>query len=633
MKKRKRSNESIFFQGWLPFSKKITRYFIAPKFFLSLLFLLLSICYGYTQKKNSFDAAKTLKQRFHASKTQKFLSSFIRKSDTVFVVKSEDPYVAYEGKIIRKIRFKHLGFERNVIDSSRKVLSFIAETGNRLHSNSKLSVVRDNLFIREGQPLNSYRVADNERYLRNLDFILDSRIYVKPIATTKDSVDLLVVTRDVFSFGGSFSPDSPTKYKIQVEELNLAGLGQRLQFTTLVDAARNPRLGFGLLYQKTNIAGSFVNGVVDYSQIGTDRNYGTENQRSYSVQLTRQLFMPYTRWAGGITLSVNKSDNVYSKPDSVFENYHYNLQDYWVGYSFGSKRKMEDIKENRNRRFVALRGFQQYYSQVPTRYANRFDSLYYHNRTSVLGQIIFFRQDFYKTRYVLGFGRTEDVPYGYRITFTGGWEQEQDLQRPYVGAEIYRNVVNRNGAFFIYTLRLASYYAAGRSEDALASVNLTHYSKIYAVQKSFIRQQWDLGYAKQLNQIKKRPLNINDINGLTGFLPDSLFGNERFNLRYEITLFTRWNLIGFRIAPTARAEVALLSPAKTRLILEKNIYSSISGGFRIRNENLIFNTIEARISFYPRTVERISQVGFSIQVNFKIKYPTTLISEPATVYN
>lgn len=621
-------------QPLFKFVTEIIDYSIPIKFLALASFLLATIVNGFSQTKDSLVVPKTLTERFQNNKTQKFLSGFIRKSpDTLFVIKSEDPYLFYEGKIIRKIKIEHVGFERNVIDSTRKVLSFIAETANRLHTDSKSSVIRDNLFIREGQPLNSYRVADNERYLRNLDFILDSRIYVKTIPTTKDSVDLLVVTRDVFSLGGSFNPDSPSKYKIQLEDLNLAGLGQRLQVTTLVDGARHPQVGYELLYQKTNIGGSFINGVVDYTQINTAQNYGTENQSSFYLQFTRLLFMPYTRWAGGVTLSLNKSVNVYSKPDSVFESYRYNVQDYWVGYSFGSIRKVKTIRENRNRKFVAIRGFQQYYLQVPEHYVNRVDSLFYHNRTSVLGQLTFFRQDFYKTRYVLGFGRTEDVPYGYRLTFTGGWELEQTRQRPYSAVEIYRNVVNKNGAFFIYTLRLASYYTNNRSEDALTSLNLTHYSRIYKVGKSFLRQQWDMGYARQFNQIEKRPLSINDTNGLTGFSADSLLGNQRFNLRYEVTLFTRWNLIGFRVAPTVRAEIAYLSSENVRLILAKNIFSSISGGFRIRNENLIFNTIEARIVFYPRTVERISTFGFSIQVNFKIKYPTTLVSAPATVYN
>lgn len=599
-------------------------------FLLPLFFCLQSL--GQVQSDTS--GTKSLRMRIQQSKAaQQLLGNFKKNQDTLFNQKSEDPYVQYEGKIIRKISIEHLHFDRNVIDTSRTFRSFITNTANHLHVDSKVWVIRNNLFIREGQPLNSYRVADNERYLRDLDFILDSRIFVKPIEGSPDSVDLLVVTRDVFSLGGSFVAGGPTKYNSQLQESNLAGCGQRLQFSALYDATRNPRTGYEVFYQKTNVMGSFINASADYSQFATGGNYGTENQTSYYLQLSRLLFMPYTRWAGGVTLSHNQSVNVYSKSDTLFEQYRYNIQDYWLGYSFGHKKKLKEIRENRNRKFIALRTFQQQYTQVPLYYSNPFDKLIYHNRTSVLGQLTFLRQDFYKTRYVLGFGRTEDVPYGYRVSFTSGWEKEQDLQRSYSGVEVYRNIVDRNGAFFTYTFRLASYFYKMHTEDALIYVDFNRFSKIYTLGRFKVRHQSDLGYAHQYNQVLKRPLDINDTNGLTNFKPDSLLGNQRINLRYDAVVFSPWKILGFHIAPTARIELAFLSKVNQQLFQKSNFYSAFSGGFRVRNENLVFNTIEARILYYPKTVENIKSIGFSIQANIRIKYPTTLVSAPATVYN
>jgi hypothetical protein len=607
---------------------------LQKKLFL-VVFLFLGFCQHpcFSQKS---DTSRIKNLAYHIrdnSMTKKLINSITRKRhDTLFNVKSEDPYLRYEGKIIRKIIIERIGFEKNVIDTVHTIRSYVTRTANRLHSESKEWIVRQNLFIKEGSPLNSYRVADNERYLRDLDFILDSRIFVKPIPTTADSIDLIVITRDVFSLGGSFSPASFTKNKFQIYDDNLAGLGQRLQFNGVMDAARRPNFGYEWLYRKNNLMGTFVNATLDYSLIATSI-YGAENESSYSLQLARALFMPYTRWAGGLTLSHNKSVNVYQYPDSIFEQYRYNIQDYWLGYSFGHKTKLKGSSENRNRKFVALRGYEQLYSEKPTVKMSTSDQLFYHNRTSLLAQVTFFRQDFYKTRYVLGFGRTEDIPYGYRFSFTGGWEKEQEIQRPYAGIEIYRNMVNKNGSFFIYTIDLASYYKNNRSEDGLLSINFTRYSKIYRMGRSMVRHQLDLGYARQYNQVEKRPLNINDTNGITRFTPDSLVGNQRVNLRYQVVIFTPWKLFGFRIAPVARIELAYLSLPKEVLIQKMNLYSGLSGGFRVRNENLIFNTVEFRGIYYPRTVEGISHFGFNIQANLVIKYPTILVNEPATVYN
>ena len=141
----------------------------------------------FSQQPADTTHSKGLVDRFTKNKTtQRLMSSFTRKRDTLFNVKSEDAYVKYEGKIVRRIIIEHIGFEKNIIDTAHTMRSIVARTANHLHRESRDWVIRDNLFIRAGKPLNSYRIADNERYLRDLDFILDSRIFVKPIETTTD---------------------------------------------------------------------------------------------------------------------------------------------------------------------------------------------------------------------------------------------------------------------------------------------------------------------------------------------------------------------------------------------------------------------------------------------------------------
>jgi hypothetical protein len=574
-------------------------------------------------KNKNLDALK--------KRTTQFIGSF-KKKDTVFTEKSEDAYIKHEGKRIRKILINHIGFDRNVIDTTRRLGSFVAKLADRWHRDSKEWVIRQNLFIKEGDQLNSYRIADNERYLRDLDFILDSRIYVKPIPGHPYEVDLVVVTRDVFSLGATVEVSSPTRYIVTLQQNNLGGMGQRVQLSTLFDENRKPRFGYQMLYQKTNILGSFVNATLDYSQYAVASTYGPENLTSYYLQLSRPLFMPYARWAGGVTLSHSESINVYSKPDTAFEHYRYNIQDYWAGYSFGHKRLLKQIREDRNRKFIALRAYQQQYTLVPTSFAYSVDRLFYHNRTGVLGQVTLFRQDFYKTRFVLGFGRTEDVAYGYKISLTTGWEKEQERQRQYTGFEVYRNVVDSKGAFFTYSIKLASYFYK-QPEDALLLIDLNRFSRIYPLGKFNIRHQLDLGYAQQYNQVDKRPLNINDPNGLTNFRADSLFGNQRLNLRYDVVVFSPWKVLGFHIAPTVRPELVYFTQTGRPLIQSRNFFSAFSGGLRVRNENLVFNTIEARVIYYPKTVERISNIGFSVQANIKLKYPDALVTAPTSVYN
>lgn len=561
----------------------------------------------------------------------KLAQAISKKEDEVLVEKSEDPYLDFEGKIIRRITVKHISFEKNIIDTARTFKNRIAKVANKLHSSTKEHIIRNNLFIKEGKPLNPYRVADNERWLRNLSYMLDARIYCEPIVGEIDSVDLLVITRDVFSLGGSFEPNYPTKYVATLQDVNLGGRGQTVQIGQVVDKTRSPNYGYKGSYLVSNINGTFIDGTIGYTSLNDGVHVGNENENSLYLRLNRQLYQPFARFAGGAEISYNASANVFKKPDSLFAKYAYTVQDYWLGYSFGFKRLPSDLKENRNRKFIAIRGYDQYFLNQENTERTEPDKFIFRNKTSLLAQLTFFRQDYYKTQYVLGFGRTEDVPYGYRISFTSGWERELGIKRTYAGSELYFSRILTSGAILTLDVNLASYFHDSKVRDGFFSVNATRFSKINKLGKMIVRHQYAGGYAAIVNQELKRGIGIRDINGILGFLPDSLVGFQRMTLSEEVTVFTPYKILGFHLAPIVRADFALIRrfPSFYR---SENFFSGFSVGLRARNENLIFNTIEARLFYYPKTVERLEHYRFNITANFRIKYPSNLINKPATVY-
>ncbi|MEY4930008.1 MAG: hypothetical protein RI909_732, partial [Bacteroidota bacterium] len=550
-------------------------------------------------------------------------------------IKSETPFLAYEGKIIRKIIIHQIGFERTITDTSRWIKTTAAKVANRLHNDSKSWVIRNNLFIREGKPLNPYRVADNERYLRDLDFILDSRIYVLPLSEESDSVDILVTTRDVFSLGVVFVPYSATEYRMRLQESNLGGMGQKVRLTSIYDYDRSPKVGYEFQYQKTNVFGSFINASLAYTEINTGRSVGEENEYGYLFRLDRPLFNPFARWTGALEWSRNWSKNNFNEEINSFDNYRYAIKDVWAGYSFGLKKL--SIKpahgEDRNRTIIALRAFDQDFSTLPEKTFSSDDSMRYVDRSNILGQLSFFKQNFYKTRYVLGFGRTEDIPYGYRMSLTGGWEKERGIQRAYTSAEVILSTVNENGTFYTYTIKLGNYLHEDLMEDALAQITISRYSRLYSIGKSKIRHFADIGFASQINRTLKRGLDINDANGINGFKPDSLLGAKRVRWRMETVVFTPWKLLGFHMAPVFHVDLAYLAQENEKLAKKENLYSGFATALRARNENLIFNTVEARLYYYPKTVEGITSWRAEFRTNLRIKYPTELVTAPSTVYN
>jgi hypothetical protein len=167
----------------------------------------------------------------------------------------------------------------------------------------------------------------------------------------------------------------------------------------------------------------------------------------------------------------------------------------------------------------------------------------------------------------------------------------------------------------------------------LVQFNFKRYSRIYSLGTSNVRHWFDAGYAQQINQRKKNGLDIRDVNGLYGYKPDSLSGTRRLTFQTEAIAFTTWKVLGFHLAPVARLDLAVLMPSNENFFRKENLFSGYSIALFARNENLIFNTVEARIYYFPHTVENISHLRVEFRTNIRIKYPTNLVNAPGTVYD
>lgn len=173
--------------------------------------------------------------------------------DSAFFQRSEEGYQPFAGKVIRRIIIRNLSFGENVNDTSQSIISSLTRTADRLQSNTKDWVIRELLFVKKGQLVDPYRLADNERFLRDQNFIKDARIIVRHVAV--DSVDVYVRLRDVFSWGAEVKASGIKDFQLSVYDANFLGMAQRLELTGLYDRTRSPAIGPQITYRKTSILG------------------------------------------------------------------------------------------------------------------------------------------------------------------------------------------------------------------------------------------------------------------------------------------------------------------------------------------------------------------------------------------
>ena len=542
--------------------------------------------------------------------------------------KSEDPYLPYQGKIIRNIIVDPLNFDRSFTDTTKIDKSFAARVGKQLHKTTRKFVIRDNLFIEEKTPLNAYKLADNERYIRSREYIQDARIIVKPIKGKPDSVDIYIYTKDLFSIAGGASSQIFNHINIDAYETNLAGMAQRLELTSLYDNTRSPEWGYGGLYRKDNVMHSFIDATVAYSTMSLS-SFTNEEETAKSLNLSRQLVSPYSRTAGGLTISENQAYNLYNVPDNVFYRYKYDLFDVWGGYNLGIKQLTATNNTIRDRRFFAVRYLTRHFSEVPAQVGNRYDPVF-NTTQAVLGQLTFFRQDYYKTQYIYGFGTTEDLPYGYNIALTGGWQKNLDLERPYGGITASQFIATGYGDFIQLFLRSGGYLHDNKVQDGSLLVGATAYSRLIFWNSTKIRQYINLSYTHLYNRVTYAPLTIDNTFGVRGFLSDSVYGTRRLSLQMETEFYLKAKLFGFKFAPFPYGDLTLITPENSPYS-KSSLYSSVGGGVRARNENLVFQTIELRAYYFP--IAPVNMKGFKVilTTNVRFRYSSNFITAPDVV--
>ncbi|MFT3911557.1 MAG: hypothetical protein QM737_19185 [Ferruginibacter sp.] len=548
-------------------------------------------------------------------------------------VKSTEQFEKYNGKIIRFIEVVAVGFNQNLNDTAEIRNNLAIRIANRLHKRTRDITVRKNLFFKEGDVFLPLLVSDNERFLRQQPYLRDAVIVVYKSIMSKDSVDVIVLTRDVFSIGGNFNAAGANRLKSELREENLVGTGSRLTISGLYERHRNPETGFGAEFMERNIKGTFLSGIIGVKSFKNAVLSDRYEENTYYVQLDKPLVSRYTRWTGGFFASYNKSANAYLEKEK-FENtsaYRYTNFDLWAGYNVGWKTRKKTDSEKRLRHFVAARGFYNYFDKVPLIFKDSFN-YNFANKNGVLFSYSLYKQNFYLTNFIYGFGRNEDIPIGINASITAGWTNIQNRMRGYYGVDFDASTYSPKGFFSSYTARAGAYRGADAWEDISLLLSIDHFTKLRRMSSTWYNRHFiSISYARLFKQSLNEPIKLQSDFGLPYFRSDSLNILEfssRAALKVETVFFNMHRFLGFRFAPFIFTQFFLLQPT-VNPNKRSDGYSAFGGGVRARNENLVFGTLELRGFYFPRiSAAEMSRWKIVFTSNLRFKYNSSFVNKP-----
>jgi hypothetical protein len=505
---------------------------------------------------------------------------------------SEKRYTNYQNKIIRHIDIIVLGpFGYNVSETYAHRINWFQKTGDKLHYNTREWVVRDKLLFREGDTANAFKIAESERLLRSNNYIYDSRINVTPIAHS-DSVDVMVVVQDVFDLSGGAAGDPfHQNGNVSVSDINFLGLGHRINAVIGYDPTLTYKWTVNSQYIVNQIGNTYITAEMHYKRLNYYEDYG------FSV--SRGFYSTNVHWAGGYAMDFVQEPYAFLSADTVRHAgvHNYNQQDAWIGYAFNPDIRNGSIKQ-KAQIITSARVLRRQYMQYNS---DSFDVVQrYHNDVLVLGAVGYSFRNYYRDRYIFGFGRSEDIPLGYLFVLTGGMDFASIYTRPYFGAKASYGMNSENLGYLFLDLEGGAYIQNREAKEGVISAQALYFTNVIPAGDWKIRQYLWNRFTIGINRFPDEFINIDGGQGIRTFNSPLAYGTQKFVANYEADFFTPFRPLGFQMVGVVYVDEGLVGTNRSPLY-RSLLYQGYGIGIRMKNEHLIFNAIELSFHYFPNS--------------------------------
>ncbi len=499
----------------------------------------------------------------------------------------EDEYLKFNQKVISSINIKQVSpFARNILDTIDFSTNKLEKTLRKLRFQTKKSIITNTLTFKNGELVNLQSIKESERMLRSLNFITDALIVIEPANIDTSLVDILVITQDSYPYGVS-GTISPKKVRAGFFSKNVLGYG--LEMNHLIDSRPTEKNNFG--YHENinweNIYGSYIS-------FNTEVN-NTANNNFLSIGLNKDFITPETKYAGGIKLKRNLKIPIDSGyVDQIYNNYDYLNRDIWIGRTF-----LINSPNYFNRSTIGVLG-----QIIINNFTNLPDSLkneaYYTPNYYFFTGLSFNKRNYYKNTLIYNYGRIEDVPYGFLSSFTFGINTNEKKNRIYLGGHFSAgSAIVPNKGYIYFSTDINSFFYNSNPERTIMRFSTRYISSLRKVGNYQFRYFVSSYYTRAMHLDHSQYFYLTQSSpGISSYRSQDLRGTQKLVLNSESVLFTPNDIWGFKVVPFSFADIGWIS--KNEVLLKTKPYYSVGIGIRIRNDHLVFNTIQMQLAYFPR---------------------------------
>jgi hypothetical protein len=538
-----------------------------------------------------------------------------KKYDNGDFVSSTKEFVPFKGKIIGNIYLKKVQvISGSVHDTLIVSESVIIRSLDKMYSHTKDRVIQNNLIFETGDVFNQNIIADNERILRIQPFIEDAKILPISNKDNHDVVDIVVITKDVFpvSVGGSFN--NMNDYEVNINNSNLFGQGLELGYIYSYEGGKKPSAGHDIGCKYKNIKGLFVSCLLRYIN-----NYKKEK---IQLKFKRNFIHPGIKYGGAIDIyeiSAEKEDRTDETTDEM--PYTYYCQDFWIGRSF-----LLDIGGSHENIIVAGRFGNKYFKNRHSVEPESDD--FFHNTKLILGSFTFRKIKYNESRMILSFGKTEDVPIGFLFQLTSGLLNNEFRKKPYIGFKLASTFYWEDIGYFGAGIGFGSFIREDRLNESVFRIEGLYFNRLIRLKSLRIRNIIRYNFITGYKMPDYRTIDLEDeIHFLSEETQD---GQQKLNLNLESVIFTPLNFYGLRFAFVPFADIGFIS-AGNNILKDRSFYGTFGFACRLKNESLIFDTIQLYIAYCPVVSDDMSYWNFEFSTSEQVLFRYIEISKPEII--